>query len=94
MDKYHIPQHLDAPFKIIIWMADEFLAFIIPFFMILSMFNAPLTGIMMGSGLTIILKKLKGEEGHHFLLHLIYWYFPPVVRYRVIPPSHCREIIG
>lgn len=94
MDKYHIPQHLDAPFKIVIWTADEFLVFVIPFLMLLSLFNAPLMGVAIGSGLMILLKKLKGEEGHHFLLHLTYWYLPPVVRYKVIPPSYFREIVG
>lgn len=94
MDKYHIPQHLDAPFKIIIWTPDEFFAFVVPFALCLSVFNAPVTGIALGAGLMMALKKLKGEEGHHFLLHLIYWYLPPVVRYRSVPPSYMREILG
>jgi len=72
MDKYHIPQHLDTPFKIVIWTADEFLVFVVPFLVVLSIFNAPLTGVAIGGGLMMILKKLKGEEGHHFLLHLTY----------------------
>lgn len=94
MDKYHIPQHLDAPFKIVIWTADEFLVFVIPFLTLLSIFNAPLTGVAIGGGLMMILKKLKGEEGHHFLLHLTYWYLPPVVGYKIIPPSYFRELVG
>jgi conjugal transfer pilus assembly protein TraL len=94
MDKYHVPQHLDMPFKIVIWTADEFVVFVVPFFFILSIFNAPLTGVAVGGGLMVLLKKLKGEEGHHFILHLIYWYLPPMVRYKVIPPSYCQEIIG
>jgi conjugal transfer pilus assembly protein TraL len=94
MDKYHVPQHLDTPFKIVIWTVDEFLVFVVPLFLMISTFNAPLTGVAIGGGLMMLLKKLKGEEGHHVLLHLMYWYLPPVVRYKVIPPSYCREIIG
>ena len=94
MDKYHIPQHLDAPFKIVIWTADEFLVFIIPFIFCLSFFNAPIMGIVFGMLFFIGLKKIKGEEGHHFLLHWVYWYLPPLVHYKKIPASYRREIIG
>lgn len=94
MNKYHIPQHLDIPFKIMIWTADELLVFVVPLGIILWIFNAPLMGIAIGSGFMMLLKKIKGEEGHHFLLYLTYWYLPPVVHYKVIPPSYCREIIG
>ena len=46
MDKYYIPQNLDAPFKIVIWTADEFLSFVNPKHAIISVgynnkFNHP-----------------------------------------------------
>lgn len=93
MDKYHIPAHLDAPFKIVIWTVDEILLFLIPFLIFLSGFNAPITGLTIGTGGVLALKKLKGEEGHCFL-QLLYWYFPPMIRYQSISPSYKREILG
>jgi len=94
MDKYTIPQHLDTPFKIILWTWDEVAAFSIPFFILFIMFNAPLTGVGSGILLIVLLKKLKGEEGHYFIAHLVYWHLPPFVKYRATPPSYIREILG
>lgn len=94
MDKYHIPQNLDVPFKLIIWTLDEFLVFIVPFVMLLWMFNSPISGLAIGTGLILGLKKIKGEEGQYFLLHLAYWHLPQVIRYKSTPPSYIREILG
>ncbi|MCE3237367.1 MAG: hypothetical protein K0R24_348 [Gammaproteobacteria bacterium] len=94
MDKHYIPQYLDSPFKLILWTVDEIVLFIVPFFSFLLILNAPLMGFLLGAGLIMALKKIKGEEGHHFILHLVYWYLPPLVLYKVTPPSHIREIIG
>lgn len=94
MDKYHIPRHLDVPFKIILWTADEFISFVVPFVLFLSVFNAPITGIMLGSLLVFLLKKVKGEEGHYYILHLMYWYLPPVIRFRATPASYLRDLLG
>ena len=94
MDKYTIPQHLDTPFKIILWTWDEVAAFCVPFFTLFLILNAPLTGVCVGGLFVLLLKKLKGEEGHYFLAHLAYWHLPPFVRYRATPPSYIREILG
>lgn len=94
MDKYYIPQHLDAPLKIIIWTIDEFLLFIVPFVILLWAFNAPILGLLTGILLVMALKKIKGEEGHYFLLHLCYWHLPPIIKYKATPPSYVREILG
>lgn len=94
MDKYTIPQHLDLPTKIIIWTIDEVILFLVPFLTLLLMFDSPISGLMLGGGLVLGLKKIKGEEGHHFVMHLAYWYLPPVVSYKATPPSYIREILG
>jgi conjugal transfer pilus assembly protein TraL len=94
MDKYRIPRHLDAPFKIIIWTADELIVFLVPFVLCMTMFNSPVIGVALGIGLVMLLNKLKGEEGQHFILHLMYWYLPPVIRYKATPPSYLRELLG
>jgi type IV conjugative transfer system protein TraL len=94
MDKYRIPQTLDQPFKIIIWTADEFLVFALPFLLCLSVLNAPLTGVTIGVACMLLLKKIKGEESHHYLLTLMYWYLPQVVRYQTMPASYLRVLLG
>lgn len=94
MDKNYIPQHLDSPFKLILWTIDEVFLFSIPFFSFLLILNSPLTGLLLGAGLVMALKRIKGEEGHQFILHLAYWHLPPIIFYKATPPSHIREILG
>jgi len=94
MDKYTIPQHLDSPFKVILWTWDEAVAFSVPFFTLFLLMNSPLIGVGVGIFLVFLLKKMKGEEGHYFLAHMAYWHLPPLIRYKVTPPSYIREIIG
>ena len=94
MDKYYLPQTLDAPFKIILWTWDEAVAFSIPFFSLFLLMNAPVIGVAVGIFMVVLLKRIKGEEGHYFLAHLAYWHLPPFVRYKATPPSYIREILG
>jgi len=89
-----MPTHLDAPFRIIIWTVDELAAFLLPFILLFFMMNAPIVAVVVGVAMVIGLRKLKGEEGHYFLAHLAYWYLPPLIRYRVTPPSHIRFLLG
>jgi type IV conjugative transfer system protein TraL len=94
MDKYYIPQHLDKPFRLFIWTWDEVAAFSLPCVTLFFFLNAPMTGVLLGMVSFILLKKLKGEEGHYFLAHLAYWYLPPFVMYKSTPHSYIREIVG
>ena len=94
MDKYYIPQHLDTPFKIILWTWDEVAIFMVPFVILFFLFNAPLTGTIFGVMMVAILNKSKGEEGHYFLAHLAHWHLPPCVMYRATPPSYIRQYLG
>ncbi len=94
MDKYYIPQHLDAPFRLFIWTWDEVVAFLLPCVVLFFFFNAPMSGVVVGIIAYMLLNKLKGEEGHYFLAHLAYWHLPPIVMYKVTPKSYVREILG
>jgi conjugal transfer pilus assembly protein TraL len=94
MDKYYIPQYLDQPFKVIFWTLDEVAAFLILFVCLLTIFDSPIMGIFSGIFSVLLLKKLKGEEGHYFLAHLAYWHLPPFVMYKTTPHSYIREILG
>ncbi len=93
-DKYHIPQHLDEPFKLILWTIDELILLFVPFLVLMLVFNSPITGLILGSSGLFALKKIKGEQGHYFLYNLMYWYLPAVIRFKKTPPSHLREWIG
>ena len=93
-DKYAIPHYLDEPYKILLWTIDEVVVFILPTFLGLTIFNYPLTGVVLGIVMIYALKKLKSDQGHYFIYDLCYWYCPPLIPYRVIPPSYIREWVG
>jgi conjugal transfer pilus assembly protein TraL len=93
VDKYTIPQHLDEPFKLILWTIDELCALLLPFLILMFCFNSPILGLIIGGVLLSILKKLKGEQGHFFLHHVLYWYLPSFLAFKKTPPSHLREWI-
>jgi conjugal transfer pilus assembly protein TraL len=94
MDKYHIPQHLDEPFKLILWTLDEFIVFLTPFIVFLLFLNSPLVGLFLGAALLFGLKRIKGEQGHYFIYNLIYWYFPVFMHLKATPPSYQRTLLG
>ena len=94
MDKYHIPQYLDEPLRILLLTVDELAFFFAPFLLSLLVFSQPLLGGVIGGALVFILKRIKGEQGHYFIYNLIYWYLPPMMRFKSTPPSHLRMILG
>jgi type IV conjugative transfer system protein TraL len=94
MDKYYIPQKLDAPFKIAFFTMEELAVFIIPFMIIAFVFQKHMLALAVSLSLCFLLRKIKGEENQHFFKHFIYWHFPPLAFYKVTPPSYVREIIG
>lgn len=89
-----IPQYLDAPFKIVLWPVDECLAFLSPFLLLMLGWDAPLSGVALGILCHWGLKQLKGEEGAYALVVLSYWYLPRVLRFKVLPPSWKRFLLG
>ena len=91
---YYMPQHLDAPFTILIWTVDEFCLFSSLFFVSLIFFDAVMFGTILASAAVLLLKKCKGQHDHSIILHLIYWHLPLVLRLRALPPSHRRHFIG
>lgn len=94
MDKFHIPQQIDEPFRLMLWTMDELTIFLVPFLTLLLIFNQPIMGVLIGTSGVFLIKKLKGEQGHYFIYYLMYWYLPAVVKFKVIPPSHFRRFIG
>ena len=94
MDKYQIPRYLDDPFRVVFWTLDELVVFGIPFVLLFFTFNSPLIAMVVATIAVLGMRKLKGDRGPHFLLHLVYWYLPPISRFKVVPPSHIRFILG
>jgi type IV conjugative transfer system protein TraL len=94
MDKYTIPKYLNERYQIASFTLDEIVAMIILVIASLVLSGGPMIGIIAGVLIVGALKKIKGEEGHNQLLRLVYWYLPPIIRFRSTPPSHIREILG
>lgn len=93
MDKNYIPKHLDEPAKFLFFTIDELIALVVP--LLIGLFSDQLIiGMIMGIGMMYALKKLKGEEGHYYLFHLLYWYMPQFMQLKATPNSYIRDIVG
>lgn len=92
---YRIPQTLDEPIKFILWTLDELLGFLAPFLIFMFALNSPVWGMIVGAATLFAIKKMKGEQGHYFIVHWLYWHLPQgFIQLKVTPPSHWRELIG
>ena len=92
-DKYYIPQQIDQPMRIFLLTIDELLLLVVPI-IICFIFNQTVLGFCLGLGLLAGIKKFKGEQGHYYLVNLMYWYLPPIIQLKATPPSHVREYLG
>jgi conjugal transfer pilus assembly protein TraL len=77
-----------------LWTVDELIALFSPFLILMFCFNSPISGLVIGGALLVVLKKLKGEQGHYFIRHLMYWYLPAIIQFKKTPPSYLREWLG
>jgi conjugal transfer pilus assembly protein TraL len=93
-DKYHIPQSLDEPFKIFLLTFDELILLIAPVLIVGFFLNQMIIGFVVGLSALFAIKKLKGEQGHFYLVNLAYWYLPPLVKFQVTPHSYIRDYLG
>ena len=91
---YRIPQTLDEPIKFMLWTIDELAAFLAPFLILMLVFNSPVWGMITGSAALFGIKKIKGEQGHYFMYHLVYWHAPLCLKLKATPSSYWREFIG
>ena len=93
-DKYYIPQMLDAPFRVFLLTIDELVLLVLPVILVGFFLNQMIVGFMLGIFSLMTIKKLKGEQGHFYLLNLAYWYLPPIIKFKVTPPSYIRNYLG
>lgn len=92
--KYDLPRFLDEPLRLILWTWDEWLVFLVPLGCSFWVFNQFLLGLFLGLLAFFGLKKLKGDQGTHFLKSFFYWHFPRFLQLRCTPASYIREYIG
>jgi conjugal transfer pilus assembly protein TraL len=93
-DKYHMPKALDQPFRFFLLTIDELSLLILPIIILGFIFGQMVLGFFLGLGSLFAIKKLKGEQGHYYLVNLAYWYLPPLIKFRVTPPSFIRQFLG
>ena len=91
---YVIVQHFDQPMRIIIWTVDDFVVAIVPFFIFMFIYDAPVFAIIYSVVMTLLMQRLKAHHGRQRVLCFLYWYFPQVIRFRVILPSYIRQCFG
>lgn len=94
-EKYCVPTHLDDPPRWLFWTIDEAAALLAPLVLGILLFNQTLFGFMTGIIAMVLVKKLKGSEGHNYLLRLVYWHLPSqLLNLKDTPPSYIREYLG
>jgi type IV conjugative transfer system protein TraL len=90
----YLPQTLDEPVRLVLLTLDEVVIFGAPLLVLGFVFNALILGFLLGASGVVLIKKFKGEQGHAYWLHCVYWYLPPLLTLRITPPSFQRDYIG
>lgn len=93
MENY-IPKHLDAPRRLIIFTIDEAIAIALPFVIFVFFLGQQIVAIFVCGVVYFSLKKLKGDRPPSYIWHLVYWHFPPIFAFRVLPSSYKKRFIG
>lgn len=92
--RYKTPQYLDEPYRLIIFTLDE--VFIMGFTIYILGFVCGfiITSLFLSCILTFLARRMKGNEGPYFYLHMLYWHFSLSPGLRMTPPSWIREFLG
>jgi type IV conjugative transfer system protein TraL len=93
MDKHFMPNYLDEPMRIFVLTLDEAIALLIPTIALFFLAGSLLLGLALGTILMLILKHIKGSNGHYFLIRELYWRLPRILSNH-LPPSHQRYYGG
>jgi len=88
LQEYYIPQHLDAPARIVFWQVDEFMMFFAPIVLGLLMEQLLISSII-GMVLYTNWRKIKGVGKGNIPLFFIYWFLPKVLsKFKRTPHSN------
>jgi len=93
-ERYHIPRHLNEPMRILIFTVDEFASLTLPLLLSFIVLQQLWGGLILGSLLMMLIRKLKGQQGHYFLWQWLYWHCSALVFLRSTPPSYQRDFLG
>jgi len=90
-----IPKHLDDPPRLIFWTIDEVIIFLVPFTLLVIGRGMIFSGLIISITLFWLMRKIKQDRGHAFLLAFLYWHLPGKKNNkRLFCPSHIREYIS
>lgn len=92
--KYKTPQYLDEPYRLIIFTIDEVFVAVATFYILGFVCNFMVTSMVLTCVFIFLMKKMKGNEGPSFYIHLFYWFFSISPKLRATPPSWIREFLG
>lgn len=92
--KYNTPQFLNEPYRLIIFTLDEVFVAVITIYMIGVVCGFIVTSLLLTGAFLFLMKRMKGNEGPYFYIHLFYWYFSLSPKLRATPPSWIRAFLG
>ena len=92
--KYKTPQYLSEPYRLILFTLDEVFVGVATLYLFGFVCGYILISIVMTSLFLFLMKRMKGNEGPSFYIHLFYWFFSLSPKLRATPPSWIREFLG
>lgn len=92
MEAYLIPKRLDEPERLAFWTIDEALVLFVPP-CIGMLAGWMFTGLVLGIGSYLVLRKLKGNGSVNIARFVLYWFLPPIFGFQVTPPSAVRRYV-
>lgn len=92
--KYKTPQFLNEPYRLIIFTIDEVIVAVLTMYVIGGVCGFIVSSLFLTGLFLFLMKRMKGNEGHYFYIHLFYWYFSLSPKLRSTPPSWVRDFLG
>lgn len=92
--KYKTPQFLNEPYRLIIFTIDEVIVGALTLYVFGAVCGFILTSLILTAIFLFLMKRMKGNEGAYFYVHIFYWYFSLSPKLRATPPSWIREYLG
>lgn len=92
--KYKTPQFLNEPYRLIVFTLDEVGVAVLTVYVIGAVCGFIVTSLLVTTVLLYLMKRMKGNEGPYFYIHLFYWYFSLSPKLRSTPPSWVRDFLG
>ncbi|HAT8853901.1 TPA: type IV conjugative transfer system protein TraL [Legionella pneumophila] len=92
--KYKTPQYLNEPYRLIIFTLDEVMVAALTLYVFGAVCGFFVTSLILTCAFLFLMKRMKGNEGPYFYIHLFYWFFSLSPKLRATPPSWIRSFLG